>query len=130
MTELIDKCLALQKEERKRLAEILKDSLKEKKNIYRRFHELLQVATSILGFGIESKCRDYSCVTGRMLITYKMRQEGYSLPQIGVMLGRSHASVLHLQRKMEDAFVYPDAFKIEIAYWNMFINELKEHGIY
>ena len=130
MTELIDKCLDLNKEQRTRLAEILKDSLKEKKDINCRYQELLRVATSLLGFGIDSKCRDTSCVIGRMLLIYKMRQERYSLQQIGMMLGRSHASVLHLERKMEDAFVYPDAFKIEVAYWNMFIKELKEHGIY
>lgn len=131
MTELINQCLALHKDARARLADILRDSLKEKEkmDIKCRFHQLLRVATELLGFGIDSKCRDASCVIGRMLIVYKMRQEGYSTTQIGMMLRRSHSSVIHLERKMEDAFIYPDAFKIEIAYWNMFIQELKNYGI-
>lgn len=129
MNNLIEKCLALPKEERERLSYILKESLKEKKNAAQRFKQLFEIATSLLGFGIDSRCRDASCVIGRMLLVYKMRQEGFSLPQIGMMLGRSHASVLHLQRKMEDAFIYPQMFKIEIAYWNMFIQELKNYGI-
>lgn len=129
MTNLMERCLSLPKEERERLTYILKESLKEEKNALQRFKQLLEVATSLLGFGIDSKCRDASCVIGRMLIVYKMRQEGFSLMQIGMLLERSHASVLHLQRKMEDAFVYPDAFKIEIAYWNMFIKELVNYGI-
>ena len=131
MTDLINQCLALHKDARARLADILKDSLNKKElmNINCRFHQLLRVATELLGFGIDSKCRDASCVIGRMLIVYKMRQEGYSTTQIGIVLGRSHSSVIHLERKMEDVFMYPDAFKIEIAYWNMFVQTLKEYGI-
>lgn len=129
MTNLMQQCLSLPKEERERLSYMLNESLKEKKNANRRFKELLEVATSLLGFGIDSKCRDSSCVIGRMLIIYKMRQEGFSSTQIGLMLGRSHATILHFEKKMEDVFVYPEIFKIEIAYWNMFIKMLEEYGI-
>ena len=132
MTELVDRCLALHKDARARLIDILKDSLtiKERMNIHCRYYQLLRVATEILGHGIDSKCRDASCVIGRMLIIYKMRQEGYSSTQIGMVLERSHASVLNLERKMEDAFNYPEVFKIEIAYWNMFTQKLKDYGIH
>ena len=130
MNEIIGKCLRLPKKERARLAELLKESLNEKANAPKRFRELLIVASNILGKGIDSKCRDTSCVIGRMLITYKMRDEGYSLNQIGIMMGRHHSTILHLERMMEDVFRYPDCFKNELAYWNVFIKALKEDGIY
>lgn len=130
MKELISKCLQLPKGERERLISLLHDSLKQKKDVGARYNDLLRIATSVLGSGIDTKCRDTSCVIGRMLITYKMRAEGYTLMQIGNMLGRHHASILHLERMMEDVFRYPECFKIELAYWNMFIKELKEHGIH
>lgn len=119
----------LPKEERKRLADLLRDSLKGK-NAKARFNELLVVAKELLGSGIEGKCRDTSCVIGRMLIAYKMREEGYSSTQVGMAMARDHSSVLHLEKKMRDAFIYPEIFKIEMAYWGMFTEKLKAYGVY
>lgn len=129
MNNIIHTCLALPKEERARLADILHESLRGK-YVAGRYSDLLQIATSILGPGIGTKRRDSHCVIGRMLIAYKMRDEGYSLNQIGMMMGRHHATIIHLERMMEDVLRYPDCFKIEMAYWQEFIKKTKEHDIH
>ena len=130
MNELTQQCLALPIAERERLIYTLKNSLEIKKNIGSRYRELLKAATDILGNGIDSKSRDASCVMGRMFIAYKMRCEGWSLTQIGMMMGRDHATICHLQKKMTDMLEYPHCYKVEMAFWEEFNNKLKEDGIY
>jgi chromosomal replication initiation ATPase DnaA len=130
MNELTQQCLALPIAERERLIYALKNSLEIKKNIGSRYRELLKAATDILGNGIDSKSRDASCVMGRMFIAYKMRCEGWSLTQIGMMMGRDHATICHLQKKMMDVIEYPHCYKVEMAFWEEFNNKLKEDGIY
>lgn len=131
MINLIEKCLALPTTDRESLICILKESLSaKKKHIGARYRELLKVASDILGNGIDTKSRDASCVMGRMLIAYKMRMEGYSLGQIGMMMGRDHATICHMQKKMTDVIDYPHCYKVEMAYWEEFNKKLKEDGIY
>lgn len=129
MREIIRQCMALSADERAALAKILADSLDDarKHNAAERYKTLLIAATSLLGRGIDTKCRDTNCCIGRMLIAYKMRQEGFSLTQIGIVMGRDHATILHYQRKMEDVLHF--RFKMELAYWEEF-NTILNDGIH
>ena len=128
MTELTRRCLSLSKSQREKLIKRLQESLNEREDDGSRFATLLKAATDVCGQGILSSSRDFNLVMGRRMIAYQMRSEGYSFPSIGKMMVRHHASVIHMVRMMEDALHFQ--FDLELGYWNMFQQKLKEYDIH
>lgn len=128
MTELTRRCLSLSRSQREKLIKKLQESLNEREDDGSRFATLLKAATDVCGKGILSSSRDFNLVMGRRMIAYQMRSEGYSFPNIGKMMVRHHASVIHMVRMMEDALHFQ--FDLELGYWNMFQQKLKEYDIH
>lgn len=128
MTELTRRCLSLNRQSREHLIKALQESLNEKEYCNEeRFRTLYNVATEIFGQGILTRSRDFLLVLARRCIVHQMREEGYSYPAIGKHLIRHHASIIHMQKMMEDVFSYPQVFSLEMTYWNMFQKKLKEY---
>lgn len=125
MTELIDQCLLLPKKERRKLVRLLQDSLIEIEDDGSRFHTLYVIATRIVGEGILTQRRDLNLVLGRRMIARQMRNEGYSLTQIGKPLHKHHASVMHMLAMWDDAMELQ--FREETLYWKEFQKQLKEY---
>ena len=126
MTELMQQCLLLPNDEKQALISFISSSLdKEQEDSASRFFTLYKVATSIVGDGILTDSRMRELVIGRMLIVYQMRQEGYTLQVIGGHLGRNHASVYNLEKRMEDVLNYPKVFQSEIQQWDRFQELIK-----
>jgi chromosomal replication initiation ATPase DnaA len=125
MTELTRQCLALSYDNRVRLIKVLQDTLHDSDIAAKRFEELLKIARDIVGYGIMGESRERNPVIGRRLIAYQMRQEGYSSPMIGSLLRKSHPSVLHMERMMEDAIKFQ--FRPELTYWEEFQQKLKDY---
>lgn len=94
-----------------------------------RFHTLFQAATKIVGGGIISDSKLKKPVIGRMLISYKMREEGYSYKTIGKYLKRSRGSIRKLWNNMDDALSLPTIYKYEVECWNKFNESLNEKKI-
>lgn len=129
MTELTRQCLSLDRGKRERLARLLQESLaRPEPTDDKRFRVLYEAATRMLGQGILSNSRDYTLVLGRRFIAYQMIEEGYSYSTIGRFLSKSHSSIMHMQKMMDDVFRYPEAFKLELAYWKQFQSILKENN--
>ena len=128
MTELTRRCLSLSRSQREKLIKKLQESLNEREDDGSRFATLLKAATDVCGQGILSSSRDFNHVMGRRMIAYQMRSEGYSFPSFGKMMVRHHASVIHMVRMMEDALHFQ--FDLELGYWNMFQQKLKEYDIH
>ena len=127
MTELTRRCLNLSKANKERLIKVLTESLAndEREDDGSRFSLLYKAATDVCGHGILSSRRDLNLVIGRRMIAYKMRQEGYSLTNIGKNMIRHHASVLHQIRMMEDALQMK--FDYDMALWELFNQKVKEY---
>ena len=130
MTELTRRCLNLKEEDRQKLIRILTESLEEQErgDDGSRFATLYKAATDVCGYGILTSSRDFNLVMGRRMIAYQMRQEGYSLQNIGKHLIKHHASVLHMIRMMEDCLTFK--FDLEMEYWEQFKKKLKEYETY
>lgn len=130
MTDLTRKCLYLSRQDRKRLIKILTESLEEDKleDDGSRFAILYKAATEVCGQGILTSLRNFNLVMGRRMIAYRMRLEGYSLPTIGRHLIRHHASVMHMIKMMDDVMTFN--FPLEMGYWNMFQQKIKEYDIH
>lgn len=128
MTELTRRCLSLSKSQREKLIKRLQESLVEKEDDGSRFATLLKAATDVCGQGVLSSSRDFNLVMGRRMIAYQMRSEGYSFPNIGKMMVRHHASIIHMVRMMEDAIRFQ--FNLEMGYWYMFQQKILEYDIH
>lgn len=129
MTELIRKCLTLNRGKRRRLLRVLTESLEtpEPMDDKDRFKVLYDITTEMFGNGILTGCRDYNLVLARRFIVYQMHTEGYSYPVIGKHLIRHHASAIHMHKKMMEIFDYPEYYALEIARWNQFQKRLEEY---
>lgn len=127
MTELTRQCLSLDRGKRERLARLLQESLENPEPTDEvRFKELYDIATEIFGNGILTGSRDYYLVLARRFIVYQMHNEGYSYPTIGKFLVRHHSSAIHMYKQMEIVFEYPKMYELEMSYWTLFQQKLKE----
>lgn len=128
MTELAKQCLSLDRGKREGLVKLLQDSLsRPEPTDESRFQNLYEIVKGMFGNGILTRSRDYNLVLARSFIVYQMHNEGYSYQSIGKHLVRHHASAIHLYKRMENIFDYPDYYALEISYWNEFQKKLKEH---
>lgn len=126
MNDIVKQCLAMSRENREHLIVILKESLKDKPESKHRFNHLLECATMIVGDGILSDSRTIHCVIGRQMIAYQMHIEGYGWSEIGRLMGRNHATIINLARRIQGAFRYPDYFRMENALWKEFQRLIKQ----
>lgn len=119
--KLIRRCIALPREEKMILIKHMQSTMMdEREDDGSRFHTLFQAATKIVGGGIISDSKLRKPVVGRMLIVYKMRQEGYSFKTIAEYMKRSRASIRTLRNNMDDALSLPHINKYEVECWNKF----------
>lgn len=122
--KLIRRCIALPKEEKMILIKHMQCTMMdEREDDGSRFHTLFKAATAVVGGGIVSDSKLKKLVIGRMMIAYKMRQEGYTFKTIGEYMKRSRYSVRTLRNNMDDALSLPHIYKYEVECWNKF-NEL------
>jgi hypothetical protein len=128
MTELTRQCLSLSRVRRERLVKLLQASLEKPmiESIEDRFKMLLEVATEVVGIGIMTKHKDHNLVMGRRMITYQMRNDGLSFAEIGRFLKRDHASIRGSYLNMLNVFEYPKMYELEMSYWTLFQQKLKE----
>ena len=125
--ELIQQCKDLSKSSKLRLIKILKETLAEedRRDEGSRFSLLYKAATDVCGKGILTQIRDRELVIGRRMISYKMRQEGFSLSAIANQLQKHHSSIVHGIHMMQDAIDFQ--FKEELELWNKFNQKVEEY---
>jgi hypothetical protein len=129
MTEkLIRQCICLPNDEKAYLIRMMQDTMKdEREDDGSRFHLLWKAATKVVGGGIISRSKLRKPVIGRMLIVYKMWQEGYKLESIGEYLKRKRVSIRHLRNNMDDVLAYPKMYAYEMECWKKFNELVKEY---
>lgn len=124
---LIRECLGLRQEHKKRLINILQDSMKIDESDDSRFKLLLEIATELCGTGIMTQTIEPMSSLGRNMIAYQLRKEGYGSSHIGRLLKRNHATVCSMVAKIQDLMEFPNIFLEEEEIWNKFQQRLKEH---
>ena len=116
----------LSKPRREYLIKILTESLtEEREDDGSRFSVLYKAATDVCGNGILTSSRKFDLVLGRRMISYKMREEGYSFPTIGKHLIRDHSSIHWLDKKMREAFEI--GYDYDLAMWELFNQKIKQY---
>lgn len=129
MKELIQQCKDLPRAKKLRLIRILKASIEEEEKRDDsggdRFALFYKAATDVCGMGILGNAKDRVLVIGRRMITYKMRQEGFSFYAIARHLQKHHSSIICGVKMMQDAFDFQ--FKEEMKLWNAFLEKVAEY---
>lgn len=117
--------LSMPTADRKELAEFISQSLSGSwEGCDSRADELLRAMCAAAGEPVILGTRIPRQVWYRAMIAAQLRSEGYTLMRIAVMLHITHASVLHLCRKVTDAVENPEFFSDIIPIWDKFHNEL------
>lgn len=124
---LIRECLELRQEHKKRLIDILQESMKIDESDDSRFKLLLDFATELCGNGIMTQTIEPKSALGRNMIAYQLRTEGYNYSHIGRLLHRNHSTVYSMVAKIEDIMEYRGVFPDEEEIWNKFQQKIKEH---
>lgn len=124
---LIRECLELRQEHKKRLIDILQESMKIDESDDSRFKLLLGFATELCGNGIMTRTTEPMSALGRNMIAYQLRSEGYTSSRIGRLLKRNHSTVCSMIAKINDLIEYPNVFVEEEEIWNKFQQKIEEH---
>lgn len=105
----IAEILFLPESERRAIFDALRSSLRPP--IATRADALLDVAAQLIGEpSIPERSQKPIYVNARAVVAYQLREEGYSLQEIGAQLHRNHSSVTHLLYKIEWAKAYPSVY--------------------
>lgn len=72
-----------------------------------------------------SRSRDNTEI--RMLVATEMRNEGFTLEEIGTWMGRDHSTVTHYTMLLDDAHKYPAAFADLLAKHELFLKQLQDY---
>ena len=128
MTELTNRCLSLNREDRVKMIKLLQESLaQEIAQEEERFQVMFKITTEMFGHGITANSRNFNLVLGRRFIAYQMVSEGYSRSLIAKLLRKCYTSVTQMLVMMDEVFKYPKIYALDIAYWNEFQYKLKEY---
>lgn len=91
----------------------------------------LDVMSEIMGESVGVRSRRSNLTWGRYMVAYQLRQDGFSLVEIGRVLQKNHSSIINGLKKMDNMLDYPWAHKLEISFWERFQKELslrKKYG--
>lgn len=132
MTDLLTQCLALPLEERKKIVARLSDSIVD--TMAQRTPDsaarLFAIYQDLTGRRINLKSHDHNDVWGKVMIAYRMLQEGFSGGAIGRQLNKDHSTIIHYRRKMEFVFEMPKMYSDVIKIWEMFNDKVENYDIH
>lgn len=132
MTDLLTQCLALPLEERKKLVARLSDSIVDTmaQRTPERAARLFSIYQDLTGRRINLKSHDHNDVMGKMMVAYRMLQDGFSGGAIGRQLKKNHSTIIHYRRKMECVFEMPKMYSDVIKIWEMFNDKVENYDIH
>ena len=116
----------LSPEERHRVAERILDVRDEPVfNAADRCAELVHVAEQVLGCRMDGT-RKAASVTIRRFVSWRMRQDGYSLYDIARALDVDHSTVHHYVRCMREELEMPSVFRNDLGLYQSFNDHVEQ----
>lgn len=119
--------LALPMPDRVTLARILGDSLVPagpQRGTPERLEFLAGKMAGISGVDIHERTRRAEVIRARVVFSLVATNEGFTTTNIGKYLGLDHATIVHYNKAMRDAFAVPNAWPEHIALYNEYINAI------
>ena len=73
--------------------------------------------------------RESHYVWARTMVAYQMSKEGYTTIEIGRQMMKNRTTIIHLLKKMQDVFAFPQMYENELEMWYKFQKQI-EHDIH
>lgn len=76
------------------------------------------IMNGIIKDDVRKPSRGRRLVNARIILSFLLYQEGFTLEKIGQLFGKDHSTITHYQRRMEDALGMPksDPLLIDLYY--------------
>ena len=88
---------------------------------------LLRTMAAALGWGhpIPYEGRKSHYVWARTMVAYQMSKEGYTTIEIGRQMMKNRTTIIHLLKKMQDVFAFPQMYEDVLKMWYKFQKQIE-----
>ena len=88
---------------------------------------LLGTMAAALGWEkpIPYECRESHYVWARTMVAYQMSKEGYTTIEIGRQMMKNRTTIIHLLKKMQDVFAFPQMYEDVLKMWYKFQKQIE-----
>ena len=118
-------CLQLPIKDRTQLCNILQESIARERKERPAF--LKRMMAEVLGVDdIPAKSRRAEFVWARSILAYQLVKEGMTASDAGRFLGKDHATIIYMRRRVEDALMYPKQYTDVIYIWKQFLKKIED----
>ena len=69
--------------------------------------------------------RESHYVWARTMVAYQMSKEGYTTIEIGRQMMKNRTTIIHLLKKMQDVFAFPQMYENELEMWYKFQKQIE-----
>ncbi len=69
--------------------------------------------------------RESHYVWARTMVAYQMSKEGYTTIEIGRQMMKNRTTIIHLQKKMQDVFAFPQMYEDVLLMWYKFQKKIE-----
>lgn len=69
--------------------------------------------------------RESHYVWARTMVAYQMSKEGYPTIEIGRQMMKNRTTIIHLLKKMQDVFAFPQMYENELEMWYKFQKQIE-----
>lgn len=90
-----------------------------------RYKEILPIAEGIVGMK-NRKERLFDLIVLRGMVACKLHDEGYSISDIGRVMGYNHSTIIHYFDKRRDFFTLPLMYEREVRWFKQFDTALED----
>lgn len=95
-------------------------TVKARENARRRYAELSALMVTATGHAVPQVCRESEYVWERAMLARRMREEGFSLYQIGAAMGKNHSTVINALKRMAGVEEFPRMYWDILPTWEKF----------
>ena len=112
------------------LREFLSDMINSSRRLSRsplRCSILLGTMAAALGWEhpIPYEGRESHYVWARTMVAYQMSKEGYTTIEIGRQMMKNRTTIIHLLKKMQDVFAFPQMYEDVLKMWYKFQKQIE-----
>ena len=69
--------------------------------------------------------RESHCVWARTMVAYQKSKKGYPTIEIGKKKKKNRTTIIHLLKKMQDVFAFPQMYENELEMWYKFQKQIE-----
>lgn len=93
---------------------------------YESAERCIEAMSKVVGTDILVRSRDKILVYARYMVSYYLREFGFSYHEIGNFLNMNHATIIHGVKMIKEMLSYPQMYQEETEIWQKFLSLQKQ----